>query len=117
MRSRSMSNAMATRKYWSFLSHCPRSRATRPRPRPPLRRTMPEKPATPDHSTALAGAANPAMTTIASPTAGILTLADIDIDSARALLARHDLALICVGAKAAIPGSYWGEPEAGVIGA
>lgn len=78
---------------------------------------MPEKPATPDHSTALAVAANPAMTTIASPTAGILALADIDIDSARALLARYDLALICVGAKAAIPGSYWGEPEAGVIGA
>ena len=60
---------------------------------------------------------NTAMNTSLSPTAGVLTLADIDVESARALLERRDLALICVGAGAAIPGSYWGEPEAGVIGA
>ena len=57
------------------------------------------------------------MTTSASSTINVLTLADIDIDSARALLARRDLALISVCADAAIPGSYWGVPEAGVIGA
>ncbi|MEO7063910.1 MAG: hypothetical protein ABI082_09110 [Dokdonella sp.] len=51
-----------------------------------------------------------------SPTVGVLTLADIDIDAARALLAQHRLDLVLVEPQAAIPGSYWGEPEAGVIG-
>jgi len=45
----------------------------------------------------------------------MLTLADIAIDDARALLARHGLTLIEVADAAPIPGSYWGEPEAGVI--
>jgi hypothetical protein len=46
----------------------------------------------------------------------LLTLADIDADAACALLARHGLSLVRVAAAAPIPGSYWGEPEAGVIG-
>lgn len=46
----------------------------------------------------------------------VLTLADIDTDTARVLLARHDLELVEVEDGATIPGSYWGEREAGVIG-
>src|SRR6516225_3920057 len=46
----------------------------------------------------------------------MLTLADIDASAARSLLARHGLALERVADQAPIPGSYWGEPEAGVIG-
>jgi len=45
----------------------------------------------------------------------VLTLADIGFDAARALLARHALDLVQVDEGAAIPGSYWGECEAGVI--
>lgn len=32
------------------------------------------------------------------------------------LLARYDLTLACVAVDAPIPGSYWGEAEAGLIG-
>jgi len=46
----------------------------------------------------------------------MLTLADIALDDARALLARYGLTLELVGDGAPIPGCYWGEPEAGVIG-
>jgi hypothetical protein len=46
----------------------------------------------------------------------VLRLASIDLDDVRALLARYDLALEWVADGAAIPGSYWGESEAGVIG-
>ncbi|MFC5488566.1 hypothetical protein [Dokdonella soli] len=45
----------------------------------------------------------------------VLTLADIDVEAARALLVRHDLALLLVDDGTPIPGSYWGESEAGVI--
>lgn len=47
----------------------------------------------------------------------MLTLADIDFDAAAALLARYGLALERVPDGAQIPGSYWGECEAGLIGA
>jgi len=47
----------------------------------------------------------------------LLLLRDIDAQAARALLARHGLELTVVDDDAAIPGSHWGEPEAGVIGA
>lgn len=47
--------------------------------------------------------------------AGVLTLADVGIARAGALLARHGLVLVEVADGAPIPGSYWGEPEAGVI--
>ena len=46
----------------------------------------------------------------------ILCLRDIAFADARALLARHGLALVEVEDAAPIPGSYWGEPEAGIIG-
>lgn len=53
--------------------------------------------------------------TLPAATATVLTLADIGFDAARALLARHALDLVQVDEGAAIPGSYWGECEAGVI--
>ena len=43
-------------------------------------------------------------------------LRDIDVDSVIALLARYALQLQLVGDGIAIPGSYWGESEAGLIG-
>lgn len=46
----------------------------------------------------------------------VLALADIGFDAARALLAQHDLEFVEVDDGAAIPGSYWGDSEAGVIG-
>ena len=46
----------------------------------------------------------------------MLTVAEIDWASAAALLARYGLSLQHVAAGAPIPGSFWGEPEAGVIG-
>lgn len=45
----------------------------------------------------------------------VLTLADIGFASARALLARYALALVEVADGTPIPGSYWGDCEAGVI--
>jgi len=48
--------------------------------------------------------------------ASVLRIADIGFDACEALLARHDLQLVRVEEGAPIPGSYWGEPEAGVIG-
>jgi hypothetical protein len=50
-----------------------------------------------------------------APQARVLTLADIDISGVRAVLAKHDLELVCVEAGHPIPGSYWGDTEAGVI--
>jgi hypothetical protein len=46
----------------------------------------------------------------------VLTLSDIDFDAVAALLARYGLALSRVADGEAIPGSYWGECEAGLIG-
>ena len=46
----------------------------------------------------------------------MLLLRDLDLEDIRALLARHGLALELVPDDAEIPGSYWGAPEAGVIG-
>ncbi|HST28484.1 MAG TPA: hypothetical protein VLK26_08980 [Rudaea sp.] len=46
----------------------------------------------------------------------MLCLADLAPGAAAALLDRHDLKLCRVADGAAIPGSYWGEPEAGIIG-
>ncbi|HEX5354054.1 MAG TPA: hypothetical protein VFW60_08245 [Rhodanobacteraceae bacterium] len=45
----------------------------------------------------------------------VLRLADIGFTAPAALLARHGLELVPVANGAPIPGSYWGEPEAGVI--
>ena len=46
----------------------------------------------------------------------ILTLADIAFDDAERLLARFGLTLRRVADGEPIPGSYWGECEAGIIG-
>jgi hypothetical protein len=48
--------------------------------------------------------------------APILTLGDIGFAAPRALLARYGLQLHEVADEADIPGSYWGNPEAGLIG-
>ncbi|WP_313321018.1 hypothetical protein [Stenotrophomonas sp.] len=47
--------------------------------------------------------------------ASVLCVGDIPWDAAAALLARHGLRLNHVDAGQKIPGSYWGEPEAGII--
>ncbi|MCF7752014.1 hypothetical protein KQ945_14735 [Bacillus subtilis subsp. subtilis] len=46
----------------------------------------------------------------------VTCVGDIHFEDAVALLAAHDLRLHRVDAAAPIPGSYWGEPEAGIIG-
>ena len=46
----------------------------------------------------------------------MLTLADIAFGDAAALLARYGLALQRVAEGEPIPGSYWGDCEAGIIG-
>ncbi|HXE67346.1 MAG TPA: hypothetical protein VN630_09900 [Rhodanobacteraceae bacterium] len=49
------------------------------------------------------------------PSNSVLTVADIGFDTPTTLLARHGLELVRVADDASIPGSFWGEPEAGVI--
>lgn len=46
----------------------------------------------------------------------VTCVGDICFDDAATLLAAHDLRLHRVADAAPIPGSYWGEPEAGIIG-
>jgi hypothetical protein len=46
----------------------------------------------------------------------VLCLRDIAFADAAALLARYGLHLALVDDGAPIPGSYWGEPEAGIVG-
>jgi hypothetical protein len=53
---------------------------------------------------------------ILAPTKDVLRIADIGFDACAALLARHGLQLVRVKDGAAIPGSFWGECEAGIIG-
>ena len=47
---------------------------------------------------------------------GVLLLADIAFTDAATLLTGYGLALECVADDTPIPGSYWGAPEAGLIG-
>ena len=57
------------------------------------------------------------MRTDSAPTdAGVLTLADIDAGQVTLLLGDYGLEFVRVADGEAIPGSYWGEPEAGLIG-
>ncbi len=44
-----------------------------------------------------------------------MRLAEVGFEAPTALLAKHGLELVPIADGAAIPGSYWGEPEAGVI--
>ena len=46
----------------------------------------------------------------------VLTLAEIAFEDAAALLAGYGLQLVRVADGEPIPGSYWGEAEAGIIG-
>ena len=46
----------------------------------------------------------------------VLSVADLEFAALHLLLARHGLVLSPVADGAPIPGSYWGDPEAGVIG-
>ena len=46
----------------------------------------------------------------------VMRLADIGFEAPRALLARHGLRLVVVADGEAIPGSFWGDDEAGLIG-
>lgn len=46
----------------------------------------------------------------------VLPLATVGFEAAATLLQRFDLHLELVADGVAIPGSYWGEPEAGIIG-
>jgi hypothetical protein len=45
----------------------------------------------------------------------VLRVASLDLESIRALLQGHGLVLETIADDAPIPGSYWGESEAGVI--
>ena len=46
----------------------------------------------------------------------VITVADVGVDGPAELLSRYGLELRPVDDGESIPGSYWGEPEAGVIG-
>jgi len=46
----------------------------------------------------------------------MLLLSDIGFEVAERLLEAHGLRLLAVADQADIPGSYWGAPEAGLIG-
>lgn len=46
----------------------------------------------------------------------VLRLRDLDFQPIASLLAHHALALRLVDDEAPIPGSFWGEPEAGLVG-
>ena len=46
----------------------------------------------------------------------ILCVGDTDFSALESLLGLHDLSLHRVDDGAPIPGSFWGEPEAGIIG-
>ena len=56
------------------------------------------------------------MTEALSSTAGVLRLADLDPAPLATLLSGYGLALTPVAPGEPIPGSFWGESEAGLIG-
>lgn len=49
-------------------------------------------------------------------TTSVLRIADIDRGAIELLLARYGLSLTLVADSVAIPGSFWGDDEAGIIG-
>jgi hypothetical protein len=53
---------------------------------------------------------------MAATDSAVLTVADISFGNISALLQRYGLSLQVVEQDEPIPGSYWGEPEAGIIG-
>ena len=46
----------------------------------------------------------------------VMALAELGLDSLRELLGGRGLRLHLLDAGAEIPGSYWGAPEAGLVG-
>jgi hypothetical protein len=48
--------------------------------------------------------------------AAVLCVAQLGVDVLADVLGRFGLTVQCVGAQEPIPGSYWGEPEAGILG-
>ena len=46
----------------------------------------------------------------------VRNVGDVSLDDLRALLSRYGLSLVVAGTGDTIPGSYWGDREAGVIG-
>ncbi len=50
------------------------------------------------------------------PAATVLTIGDIDLDFVELLLRSYGLKLVRVADGQPIPATYWGEPEAGLIG-
>lgn len=48
---------------------------------------------------------------------GVLRLCDVDAEAVAALWSRYGLALVRVGDGERIPGSFWGDEEAGLAGA
>ena len=58
---------------------------------------------------------NPAVATDNDVTADVLCVRDRPFESLARLLAQYDLQLQLVADGEKIPGSFWGEPEAGVI--
>lgn len=52
---------------------------------------------------------------LSAASAKVTLLDNIDVDAMARLFREYDLNLAIVNDGAAIPGSYWGEPEAGVI--
>jgi hypothetical protein len=58
----------------------------------------------------------PARTDFGDPAASVMRLGQIGFDAPAALLARHGLQLQRVAPGEPIPGSFWGDDEAGIIG-
>src|SRR6201987_4004869 len=58
----------------------------------------------------------PARVTVSSPAPAVLLLSGIDRVAVALLLARYGLTLTLVASGEAIPGSYWGDSEAGLQG-
>ncbi|MGH8026248.1 MAG: hypothetical protein ACREO0_05905 [Pseudoxanthomonas sp.] len=52
----------------------------------------------------------------AEMTSDVLCVGDLPLEDLAALLEGHDLCLRLIEDGAPIPGSFWGDPEAGVIG-
>jgi len=62
------------------------------------------------------GTAEPGRPAAPVVTANVMRLAAVQASGPRRLLAGYGLHLLEVGRGEPIPGSFWGEPEAGVIG-
>lgn len=58
----------------------------------------------------------PPLTRNASAEPAVLTVGDGFITALRTLLSRFGLTVTAVAAAEDIPGSYWGNPEAGIVG-